>query len=159
MLSTIELNNVFDKIFVLSSPNIRHTIKSFKDVTKGNGYSDNILELKRKLHYDYIQDNVFPIQGVPKVSTYWPTSGVDIVTRMQLGRNLENVWIMFDHIKGVQGWITMGYHVYDMSYCRVLIIAICDMQFEDANSQILMWFSLTRLVKKEGKIENVNWVN
>jgi hypothetical protein len=60
MLSSVELNNMFDKNFVLSSPNIRHTIKSFKNVTKGNGYIDNILELKRKLCYDYIQDNVFP---------------------------------------------------------------------------------------------------
>ncbi len=108
--------------------------------------------MKRKLCYDYIQDNVYPNQGVPKVSTYGPTSGVDIVTHMQLGRNLENVWIMFDHIKGVQGWITMSYHVYDMSYCKVLTIAICDMQFEDVDSQILMWFSLTRFVEKEGSI-------
>jgi hypothetical protein len=87
------------------------------------------------------------------VSTYGPTSGVDIVTHMQLGRNFENVWIMFDHIKGVQGWITMGYHVYDMSYCKVLTIAICNMQFEDVDSQIFMWFSL----EKEGRIKNVNF--
>ncbi len=51
--------------------------------------------------------------------TYGPTSGLDIVTHMQLERNLEILWIMFDHIKGVKGWITMGYHVYDMSYCKV----------------------------------------
>jgi len=114
MLFSDEFNNVFDKIFVLNSPNIHHTSKNFKNVTKGNGYIDNILELKRKLCYDYIQDNVFTNQGVPKVCTYGPTSGVDIVTHMQLGRNFKNVWIVFDHIKGVQCWITMGYHVYDV---------------------------------------------
>jgi hypothetical protein len=31
------------------------------------------------------------------------------------------------------------------------------MQFEDVDSQIFMWFSLTRLVEKEGRIKNVNF--
>jgi len=106
MLSNVEFNNVFDKFSMLSSPNIRHTIKSFNNVTKGNGYIDSILELKRRLHYDYIQDSVFPYQGVPKVylfnmSTHWPTSGVDIVMCMQLRGDFKNAWIMFDHVKCV----------------------------------------------------------
>jgi hypothetical protein len=143
---------------MLSSPNIRHTIKSFKNVTKKNGYIDSILELKRKLCYNYIQDNVFLGQNVPKVylfkmSTHGLASGVDIVMCMQLGRDLENAWIMFDHVKHVQGWTTMGCHVCDMAYCKVLTIDICDMQSEDVDSQILMWSSLTRLVKNVGIIK------
>jgi hypothetical protein len=93
---------------MLSLPNIRHTIKSFKTVTKKNGYIDSILELKRRLCHNYIQDSVFLGQGVPKVylfkmSTHGLANGVDIVMCMQLGRDLENVWIMFDHVKHVQG--------------------------------------------------------
>ncbi len=44
-----------------------------------------------------------------------------------------------------------------MTYCKVLTIAICDMQSNDVDSQVLMWSSLTRLVKKVGIIENVNF--
>jgi hypothetical protein len=51
----------------------------------------------------------------------------------------------------------MGYHVYDMTYCKLLIIAICDVQSNEVDSQVLMWSSLTRLVKKVGKIKNVNF--
>lgn len=84
MLFSVEFNNVFDKIFVLSLPNIHHSIKSFKNVTRRNGYIDNILELKKKLCYDYIQNNVYPSQGVPKVFTYGPISAIDIVTHMPI---------------------------------------------------------------------------
>ncbi len=162
MLSNVEFNNVFDKFSMLSSPNMRHTIRSFNNVTKGNGYIDSILELKRRLCYDYIQDSVFPYQGAPKVylfkmSTHWPAIGVDIVMCMQLGGDFENAWIMFYHVKHVQGWTTMGCHVYDMTYYKVLIIIICDMQFDDLDSQVFMRSSLTRLVKKVGRIENVNF--
>ncbi len=106
MLSNVKFNNVFDKFSMLSSPNIHHNIKSFNNVTKWNGYIDSILELKRRIRYDYIQDNVFLDKGVSKVylfkmSTHWPTSGVDIIVRMQLGGDFENVWIMFNHVKCV----------------------------------------------------------
>jgi hypothetical protein len=51
----------------------------------------------------------------------------------------------------------MGCHVYDMTYYKVLIIIICDMQSDDLDSQVFMRSSLTRLVKKVGRIENVNF--
>ncbi len=34
-------------------------------------------------------------------------------------------------IKCIQGWKTMAYHVYDPIYCKVMTIAVCDMQSED----------------------------
>jgi hypothetical protein len=40
---------------------------------------------------------------------------------MQLGDDLQNVWMMFDRIKGVQGWTTMAYHIYDPVYCKVMM--------------------------------------
>jgi hypothetical protein len=61
-----------------------------------------------------------------------------------------NAWIMFDHVKCVQTWTTMACHVYDMTYCCVMIIVICDMQFEDADSQCFMWSSLVKVFKKHG---------
>ncbi len=118
-----------------------HTINNFKNVTKGNGYTDNILELKRRLCYDCIQDIVFCGQGVPKVyffkmSTHGPINGVDIVMCMQSRGDLENVSMMFDHVKCVQGLTTMGCHVYVMAYCKVLTIGICDKQSKNVNCQM-----------------------
>jgi hypothetical protein len=37
---------------------------------------------------------------------------------MQLGGNLQTVWIMFDHIKRVEGWMTLTCHVYDFFIAR-----------------------------------------
>jgi hypothetical protein len=46
---------------------------------------------------------------------------------MQSSDDLQNVWMMFDNVKRVQGWTTMAYHVYDLVYCKVMTIAIFDM--------------------------------
>jgi hypothetical protein len=50
---------------------------------------------------------------------------------MQPNDDLQNVWMMFNHGKPVQGWTTMAYHVYDSVYYKVMTITVCDMQFED----------------------------
>jgi hypothetical protein len=54
-------------------------------------------------------------------------SGISLVTQMQPTGDLQNVWIMFDHAKRVAGWITMACHVYDLVYCKMLTIVVCDM--------------------------------
>jgi len=41
------------------------------------------------------------------------TNGIDIVKQMQLSGDLENISIMFEHFKCVEGWTTMACHVYD----------------------------------------------
>ncbi len=52
----------------------------------------------------------------------------DLVRRMQLGDDLQNPWMMFDHIKCVQGWTTMAYHIYDpVDYYKVMTIEVYDM--------------------------------
>jgi hypothetical protein len=37
---------------------------------------------------------------------------------------------MFDHVKRVKDWTTMGIDVYDPEYRKVMTIAVCDMQSE-----------------------------
>jgi hypothetical protein len=37
------------------------------------------------------------------------------------------MWIMFDHVNRVACWTTMACHVYDLAYCKMMTIAICDM--------------------------------
>jgi hypothetical protein len=49
---------------------------------------------------------------------------------MQLEGDLEIVWIMFDHLKRAEGWTTLICHVYDSFYYKVMMIAICYIQFE-----------------------------
>ena len=64
-------------------------------------------------------------------------SGIDLVKRMQPGEDLENAWMMFDHVKRVRQWTTMACHVYDSTYCCIMTIASCDMQSEDSEAQIV----------------------
>jgi hypothetical protein len=64
---------------------------------------------------------------------------------------MQNAWMMFDHVKHVQGWTTMAYHVYDMVYCKVMTIVVCDMQFEDMEAQCILWRKLNVLIEKKGQ--------
>jgi hypothetical protein len=93
------------------------------------GYIDNILKLKKSSTYDYIHDSVFPGQGSDlvylfKMSTCGYGSGVSLERRRQPGGDLENAWVMFDHVKRIKDWTTMGVHVYDPEYCKVMTIAV-----------------------------------
>jgi hypothetical protein len=63
-------------------------------------------------------------------------SGMDLVRRMEPGGDLENAWMMSDHVKRVKGWTTMAAHVYDGTYQRVMTIACCDFQSEDKDAQV-----------------------
>jgi hypothetical protein len=58
-------------------------------------------------------------------------SRFDMVQWMQLGDDLQNVWMMFNHVKWIQGWTTMASHIYDSVYYKVMTITVYDMQFED----------------------------
>jgi len=69
---------------------------------------------------------------------------------MQLGDDLQNVRMMLDHVKCVQGWTTMACHVYDSIYCKVMTIMVCDMQFEDTEVQCILWRKLNVVVEKKG---------
>jgi hypothetical protein len=66
-------------------------------------------------------------------------SGGSLVTQMQHAWDLQNVWIMFDHVKHADGWTSMACHVYDLAYCKMMTITICDMQFEGMEVQQVMW--------------------
>jgi hypothetical protein len=106
------------------------------------GVMDNITKLRGASNWRFVQQNKYLGQGadmdkvfVFKMSEVEPGSEVDIVKRMQSGGDMENSWIMFDHVKRVRLWTTMACHVYDSTYCRVMTIAVCDMQSEDVAAQ------------------------
>jgi hypothetical protein len=73
-------------------------------------------------------------------------SGASLVMQIQPTGDSWNVWIMFDHVKCVVGWTMMVCYVYDPVYCKVMTIAICDMQFEDIKVQYIMWTKLNEMI-------------
>ena len=75
---------------------------------------------------------------------------MDLVCRMQRGGNLESKFIMFDHIKHVPFWTTLGAHVYDPVHCKVMTIYCCDMKSEMVEHQKQMWLSLISIMEKHG---------
>ena len=117
--------------------------------------------MKRESKFEFIHDSVFPGQGKEKVYmfkmlTEGPGSGVDLVRRMQSPRDLQNAWLMFDHVKRVKDWTTMACHVYDMEYKKVMTIAMCDMQSEDTEVQVQFWRSLNAVMHRHG-VESPNF--
>jgi hypothetical protein len=119
------------------------------------------MAMKRLSTIEYIHGNIFPSQGKDKVYVFKMLidgfgSGVDIDKRMQPRGDLENAWLMFDHVKRVQEWTTMACHVYDATYCKVMTIAVCDMQSEDTKVQCIMWRELNELMRQNG-VENSNF--
>lgn len=86
---------------------------------------DNIMVLKDHLDFKYVHSNIFLGQSkgkeyVFKLSVHSLGSGVDFVKHMQVGEDMENSWIIFDHVKHLKNWITLACHVYDTEYCKVL---------------------------------------
>ena len=140
---------------MLSSPSIWNVISSFRSNNQG-GVIDNIMTMKRESKFEFIHDSVFPGQGKEKVYVFkmlteGPESGVDLIRRMQvLGGDLQNAWMMFDHVKRVKYWTMMACHVYDPQYKKVMTIAICDMQSEDTEVQVHFWRSLNAVMSQHG---------
>ena len=106
-LALDELVPVFDKFKHMSSPSIRNEVTTFRYLRRF-GVLDSITKLKGSSNWAFVQENKFPGQGsdsdkvfVFKMSEVGPASGVDLVKRMQQGEDLQNTWIMFDHVKRV----------------------------------------------------------
>jgi hypothetical protein len=63
---------------------------------------------------------------------------------------------MFDHVKHVEGWTILTYHVYDSFYCKVMMITIYDMQFEDMEALCVMWWNSNKVMANNG-VPNPNF--
>jgi hypothetical protein len=156
------LEVVMDKFSTLASPNCRNFVAGSKRfIRSGMGSLDSIMALKNHSGFKYVHDSRFPGQSKDKVFVFKMSvdlagSGVDLVKRMQCGGDMENSWIMFDHVKRLQDWTTMACHVYDSKHCKVLTIACCDMQSEDARAQTIFWENLNAVMLENG-VPNVNF--
>ena len=151
-----DMKTVMEKYANLASPNIKNAISNFKHFGRTNPM-DGIRQMRGCTTWLFIQRNMFSGQGadddkvfVFKMSEVGPASGVDLVTRMQPGGDLQDSWLMFDHVKRVSNWTTMACHVYDSQYCRVMTVAVCDMQSEDYEAQCVMWRCLNEVMARYG---------
>jgi len=63
---------------------------------------------------------------------------------------LQNAWMMFDHVKHVQRWMTMAYHVYDSIYYKVMMNAVNDMQYEDTETSYMCGKNSIQLLIRNG---------
>ena len=150
------LEVVMDKFSTLASPNCRNFVSGSKRfVRSGMGTMDSIMALKDHSAFKFVHGSRFPGQSKDKVFVFkmsvdLPGSGVELVKRMQVGGDMENSWIMFDHVKRLKDWTTMACHVYDSRYCKVLTIACCDMQSEDGAAQTLFWENLNVVMAENG---------
>ena len=154
MLKGEELEEVMDRFQVLSSPNIRNVISSFRLNNRGD-VIDYIMTMKKESKFEFIHDSIFVGQGkekvyIFKVLTEGLGSGVDLVRRMQTGGDLENAWMMFDHVKRVKEWTTMACHVHDPQYKKVMTISTCDLQSEDTEIQVQFWRCLNAVMTRHG---------
>ncbi len=57
---------------------------------------------------------------------------------------------MFNHVKCVANWTTMVCNVYNLAYCKVMNIVICDMKSKDTEAQQIMWTKLNETMLKNG---------
>jgi hypothetical protein len=160
MLQGKALEDVLDKFEILSSPNLRNKISLLRSGGKGGAF-DSIMAIKSYTIIVYIHGNIFPRQGKDKIYVFkmlvdQPGSGVDLVKHIQPRGDLENAWLMFDHVKRVQAWNTMACQVYNATYCKVMTIALCDMQSEDTKVQCMMWRKLNKFMRENG-VEKPNF--
>jgi hypothetical protein len=151
-----ELVPVLDKCRYMSSPSIKNDVTSFRYIRR-YGVMDGITMLRGCSNWLYVQENMFPGQGtdfdkvfVFKMSEVDPSSGVDLVKRMQPGSDLEDAWMMFDHVKRIKKWTTMACHVYDSTYYRLMTIAVCNMQSEDTTAQSVLWKNFNVVLTRHG---------
>jgi hypothetical protein len=112
------LEDVLDKFEILSSPNLWNMISISRSGGKGGAF-DSIMVMKRYTIIEYIHGNIFPEQGKDKAYIFKmlvdePGSGVDLVKLMQPGGELENTWLIFDHVKCVQCNVLQ-----DHDHCRM----------------------------------------
>jgi hypothetical protein len=149
-----ELLPILEKCKYMNSPSIKNDVTVFRYIRRF-GVMDGIAMLRGCSHWAYVQENKFPGQGsdsdkvfIFKMSEVGPGSGIHLVNQMQPEGDLEYAWIMFIHVKRVKNWTTMTCHIYDSTYCRVMTIAVCDMQSEDAAAQMVLWKNLNDVMAR-----------
>jgi hypothetical protein len=115
-----ELVSVLDKCKYMSSPSIWNDVTTFRYLYKD--LESWILLLCSKVATTSFMSKRTCSQI--KMLEVGPSSGGDLVKRMQSSGDFQDARIMFDHVKCVKKWTIMACHNYDSLYYRVLTIAV-----------------------------------
>lgn len=92
---------------------------------------DSIMALKNHWDIKYVHGSRFLGQSKNKVFVFklsrdLQRNGMDLMKHMQVGGNMEKLFKIFDHVKCLKNKTIQTCHMYDNKYCKVLIIACCD---------------------------------
>ena len=140
LLSLEELEPVFDRCKELKSPHLHNKVRTFKYLCRLR-VMDGIAKLRGVNTWAYVQRNQSRTR-VTKQTKFLSSrclrlaNGIDLVRRMQHGRDLKHALIMSDHVKQVAKWVTMACHIYDGTYQCIMTIACCDFQSKDKDAQV-----------------------
>jgi hypothetical protein len=140
----------------MSSPSIKNNMTTLRYLRRF-GVIDSITILRGCSHWPYVQKNMFLGQGSDfdkvflfKILEVGLGSNVDLVKLMQLGGDLQDAWIMFDHMKCVKKWTIVACHVYNSTYCCVMTITVYNMQSEDVATQSILLKNLNIVLARHG---------
>lgn len=105
-LHKVSLEVVMDKFFTLASPNCRNFVAWFKRlICSRMGTINNIIALKGHYGFKLVYGSRFLGQSkeekknVLKMLVDLLGNGINLMNKFQIGGNMENSWIMFDHVK------------------------------------------------------------
>ena len=116
------------------------------------------MALKDHLGFKYVHGSRFMGQSKNKVFIFkilvnFLGSDVYFVKRMQVEGDMENAWILFDHVNRLKDKTTLACHVYNSKNCKVLTIACCDLQYEDGVAQTFFWENLNSVMSENGVLK------
>ena len=99
------LEVVMDKFNTLTSSNCCNFVSGSKYFLRSRMRTmDSIMAFKNHFAFKLVHGSRFPGQSKDKMFFFkmyvdLPSSGVELVKKMQVGRDMKNFWIIFDHVK------------------------------------------------------------
>jgi hypothetical protein len=132
-----------DKVSTFASLNCRNFVCGSKRfLHSGMRTMDSIMALKDHFAFKFVHGSRLLRQSKDKAFVFKMFidllgSDMELVKKMQVGGDMENLWIMFDHVKRLKDWTIIACHVYANRNCKVLTIKCCDMHSEDYHPTLL----------------------
>lgn len=130
-LAGLLLEVIMDKFNALSSLNCHNFVSGSEHfVGSRMDMIHSIMILRDHSGFNYVYSSIFLGRFQVEIIVFkmlvdLPWSGVNCVKCMQVGRDMKNYWVLFDHIKCLKDWTTLAYHMYDSKYCKVPTIVFC----------------------------------
>jgi hypothetical protein len=102
------LDVIMDKFATLVLSKVRNFWARLKRLVQSSMETmENIMELNDHSWFKFVHNNYFSMQSKDQVFVFKMSmdllgSGVNLIKQMQAGRDMENLWVIFDHMKRVK---------------------------------------------------------